>query len=226
MFVACDESGMSDRYWVIGSVWLPAQMLSTIEKEITELRLSKKCWGEVKWEKVSDQFLDFYKSFLTIVFSKNPHFHCIVIDSQLLTAEKIKQFHKKGGQREAFFKFYRLLLGYCIKKYMTDGEKNFHIVYDSTNDTQELRRVFHDFVRLDARDCIQHIAPCTSHINSLVQFSDILSGAVASKVNNKGLASARSNLIEQIEQWSGSELNLVTSAGKTPFSHWRWFPRS
>ncbi|MCY4577261.1 MAG: hypothetical protein OXB96_02435 [Candidatus Kaiserbacteria bacterium] len=42
MFVTCDESGVGDRFFVLGSAWVPKENVSTFEKSVSELRLRLK----------------------------------------------------------------------------------------------------------------------------------------------------------------------------------------
>src|SRR3989344_4006109 len=134
MFIACDESGKnsSDRYLVIGSAWVSKSGLSEFEKETTDLRLKRKCWGEIELLKVknsmSDAIFKTYQDFLSQAFQNIPvSFRCIVIKKSLLD---MPTFHDKDEEL-VYFKFLYLLLSRHGKKIVdTDGKKKLHIVFD------------------------------------------------------------------------------------------------
>jgi len=50
MFIGCDISGQlkKDRYWILGSVWMPKEKLPQYEEAICYFRLKNKLWGELK----------------------------------------------------------------------------------------------------------------------------------------------------------------------------------
>lgn len=51
-------------YLMIGSLWLPAELRNDVKTKIWQLREQYSIWGEIKWRKVSNRSLDFYKSVL------------------------------------------------------------------------------------------------------------------------------------------------------------------
>src|SRR3989344_2226219 len=230
MFVACDESGVNptDKYLVIGSAWITKQGLCDFEKKITELRLGKKCWGEVEWSKtgsMSEGVLQFYKDFIGQAFQEIP------ISLRFIVVEKAKldmaRYHQKSDELVRL-KFMYLLLSRHGERFLQKQDRNkLHIVFDSFTQSKKakteqwvLRMKGH--IERYLGGPIEHIQPCTSHICSLVQLSDLFTGAVSTSWNTppSKISDNKKELIELIERGVGKTLKARTLLTDKDFNIW------
>lgn len=228
MFVACDEGAPSRRFWVIGSLWLPKKLVPNYEAQITDFRIKKKFWGEIKYQKIEDRYLDRYLGFLHIgLVQTRLEYSCIVIDTRRFTQRDMQKFHA-GQEREAFMKFYRLLLAHEINyRLQEDRNQTFHVIYDTLSFVEpKLVSNFSRFLRSDVGSALECLEPCTSHICSLVQTADLVTGAVSSRVNNTVSSSrAGEKVSRRVEQWAGQSIGRGTLPYRRPFALWSWRPR-
>ena len=217
MFVACDESGLNKRFFVIGSVWIQKERLPELEATITDLRLRFKCWGEVKWTKITDStpehFVCFYEAFVQAAISAGLSFHCIIVDTEKLDERKMTEL--------LHLKFMYLLLSRSpFRNYFLQEEvqpSQLHILFDQFEESAQSRseawRVkTRQFIESHFGTAIEHLQPCDSKINSLLQVVDLFTGLVSQKRNDgAGALSAHRHRLSRILY--GCEFNV-----------WDWEP--
>ena len=237
MFVACDESGKepSAKYLVIGSIWLEKSAVSNFERQITELRISEKCWGEVEWLKLSDSasgdILKFYKDFISNAFQDiKIYFRFIIVEKALLDK---KQYHENQRSNELVqLKFMYLSISRYANRFLDARSKEgLHIIFDNF---EESNRSKEEKWRLGAKKYIEkfvgckieHFQPCNSHISSLVQLCDLITGAVSTTWNNSPskISENKKELIRHIEQLTGKKLGVMTLPSERDFNVWVWKP--
>jgi hypothetical protein len=234
MFVACDESGTDSTtpFFVLGTVWVRKDDLIQFETEIIRLRLQKKCWGEIEWNKIGGQstsssVIDFYKNFLYLAFTKIPFsFHCIVVKKSLLN---LRTYHSNNMDL-AKFKFFRLIIGKFGQKLPQNLRKKIFILYDQFNETKASRenqwaRKMRDTIENDIGSPLEHIQPCDSHICSLIQFCDLLTGAVGAVWNGRlKTGHPKAEIVDFIEKNTKIKLNIATLPTATKYNIWLWRP--
>lgn len=235
MFIACDESGTSSsaKYLVIGSVWIAKNKLSEVEGRITELRLKRKCWGEIEWSKVrksmSDEIFKMYQDFLALTFQDIPiSFKCIVVKKSLLD---MRTFHERDEELMRF-KFIYLLLSRPGKRLLHINKNlRFHVIFDEfeqSTKSKEEKRVLRmkAFIERHLGVPLEHLQPCNSHICSLVQLCDLLTGAVSTSWNQSPprINEKKQELITYIKNKSGKKLTTRTLPTEKDFNIWVWQP--
>lgn len=233
MFVACDESGIdsSDKYLVIGAVWVSKEAIIDLEKDVTELRIDRKCWGEIKWEKVRKGYTEhFYKSFIDTVLDGNEVFMSFIIVDKSLA--DLKVYHK-GNPDLMRFKFTYLLLSRNAERLLqtTEERNEMHVVLDSFEESTESRdeKWFAGLRENLERHLgceIDHVQTCTSHICSLIQFCDLYTGAVATLWNTSPskITDTKKDLIDYMESKIDKKLNVVTLPTSKKLNIWPWRP--
>lgn len=66
----------------IGGIWINSQIRQEVKREIKCLKSKYNIWGEIKWKKVSENAIPFYKSVIDYFFNnENIRFRTILIDS-------------------------------------------------------------------------------------------------------------------------------------------------
>ncbi len=233
MFVACDESGIdpSKKYLVIGSAWISKENLVELEKRVTEIRLKEKCWGEIEWKKVknstSNAMFKVYKDFIDLAFQDlSIFFHFVVVEKSLLDMVK---YHNDSLELVRF-KFMQMLLSRHAENFLDPkGRRGLHIVFDSFDMNERARgeaAKIRSFIERRLDGPIEHLQPCASHICSLIQICDLLTGAIASSWNEppSKISSKKEKLIKIIEEKSGKVLKSRTLVTERKFNIWVWQP--
>ncbi len=87
--VYCDESRQdliakkqSGQYFMIGSLWLPADIREDVKVGITQLRQKYSAWGEIKWSKISSSKKDFYLGLIDLFISYQDKLRLLLLLSQ------------------------------------------------------------------------------------------------------------------------------------------------
>ena len=239
MFVACDESGKEPekKYLVIGSVWVEKDDLIRFEEEVTRLRLKRKCWGEVEWLKVkghtSEDILQFYKDFLSLAFGcPRMCFRFILVEKALLDKKTYHEGQKSDELPQLKF-MYLLISRYANRFLSSEEKKGLHIIFDQFEESKKSREErwrlqTKEFIERSLSTEIEHFQPCTSHICSLVQLCDVVTGAVATRWNtlqkDRAPNQSKEILIQHIETLSNKPLGSATSPFEKKFNIWRWRP--
>ena len=220
MFVACDESGTDKRFFVLGSVWVPKENVSEFERCVSVLRLRYKCWGEVKWAKIGvhtpRNVMLFYRAFVKSASDLNPFFRFIVVDTRKLDKGKVDE--------KLQLKFMYLLISRnAVRGVLRQRVKpsDLHILFDQFSESRRSkdegwREETKDYLNQYLNCEIEHLQPCTSHINSLVQLADIVT-SMLSEMKNTGA-----------ESLSGNRKQIARLVRKYDerFDVWDWEPRS
>jgi len=224
--VYCDESRQEyfwtkadsphNRYVLIGSLWLESSQRAQIKAEIKALRAKHNLFGEFKWKRVSPSRQQFYVDLIDLFFHSSMRFRAIVLPANQLNAI---QFHNADNEL-MFYKFYYQLLHHWILDFNT-----YRIFVDAkTNRVRErpahLRRI------LDQANYFADVAmvqALPSREVDLLQFVDVLTGAVGYHFHQMTTSQAKLAVITQIEQNLG-HLIRPTSRSENKFNIFRWRP--
>ena len=182
-------------FLVIGSLWLPTTMRQKFKEDIHALRDSYLIGGEFKWGKVSPSRLDFYKSLIELFFSYDDsvRFRAIIVARKDVNLE----FYHENDQELGFYKFYYQLLHHWILDF---NEYKIFCDYKKNRDRTRLKILQRCLDSSNLSSDIPIIQSVRSEESVLIQFADVLSGAVAAKFNQVGKTdSAKSILIKEIE---------------------------
>lgn len=210
--VYCDESrpdALCSKVYqgsslVIGSLWLARDDRESIKESIHTLRDRHKVGGEFKWAKVSPSRAAFYENLVELFFSEGNRlrFRCIVVDRK-----KVDLLNFHGNDQElGFYKFYYQLLLHWIK-----DSNNYRVFCDyklnrDMSRLQVLQRCL-KYANLTAQ--IEEVQAVKSEESVLIQLTDVLTGAVAARMNRAPAAgSAKAAVVSSIE----SRLNRAIGA--------------
>lgn len=222
--VYCDESRPEvfssrksrDRYLLIGSLWLPAELRQPLKDEINVLRRRWDAWGEIKWSKVSPSRLGFFEALvdLFLSFGDELRFRCIVIDSAQLNLE----LHNNDAEL-GFYKFYYQLLHHWVYDF---NNYSFFCDVKSSRDPSRLsvlRRCL-DYSNLSSD--ISRVQSLPSKQVSPMQLADLLLGMASARFND-GVTpgGAKNNLICHLESRLGVERLGPTPKSQTKYNVFR-----
>jgi hypothetical protein len=234
MFACCDESGIhaESRWWAFGVVWLPDDRhVPAFERDVTQSRQQNKCWGEFKWEKVTNRFLPAYQDFLDLALClPDLHFTSMVVDTDEFTPDAMKQHHETGGKTEAYLKYMRLLISKRLPVMADKGHSEFTLLWDKQPGKAALKSTFrevliNDMANVPGGGCTwRHLSQANSAISHLLQLADMLTGATRyawEPGKTSAQSDARDALRDQIEVWAGGSLRRTSLRTDNYYNLWR-----
>jgi hypothetical protein len=222
---------------VLGGIIIPDDRLARVKESLQKYRLEERMRAELKWSKVTKQYLRKYKIFVDHFFELNSrdcaHFHSLILDSHQFNHRKFNEGNKDLG----YYKFlYQLLLHGFGKHYSKNrrGEECKLIVHpDQRNSKYPLDRLrttlnysmakqyavrTKPFLAIEAQDSKQA---------DLAQLNDILIGAVGFQKNEidliAGTQRGKIDLACYIREKAGlSSLKDNTEIGWKRFEIWNF----
>lgn len=226
MFIACDSSRerqKEDQYIVVGSLWLPKNQVGEHTKKLIDLRVTRHCWGEVRWNKTLDsRHADFYKEFIRLGISEFVEFKTIIVRRD----ERAIRLIHGGNIGKLLAKFHYQLISRHAKQF--PNNTSFQIILDSDEELQQETVELKDFLEQGSFNkttgTIENIASANSHILPAIQLCDLLTGAVAASWNRVRADAQHTQLILLIEEIFGKKLNQQTSALEKRLNIWRHWP--
>jgi len=199
----CDESRQdlfttkketTDRYMVIGSIWLPKEHRSSFKNKIKEIKAKYNLsHSEIKWEYVSPSHLDFYKEVVKQFFEEGEsiRFRCIVVDMKQVDLDT---YHESDAEL-GFYKFYYELLHYWI-----EGDNKYYIFTDikTTRKKNRLKKLHEILNTASLIANIVSVQAIPSKESVLIQLSDLLIGAVGYSCHSYSKSSAKNEIVRLI----------------------------
>lgn len=208
MEVYCDECrqdllvnknviGKNNRYTVLGGIWIDKDAREEFKNEINKLRKKYNVYGEIKWKKVSNDKINFYKEVIRVFFkSKKIAFRAIIIDSKIFD---ITKYHNNSLEL-GFYKCYYQLLKEWIKPPI-----EYSVFLDYRKDKSrkrayDLKTCINNHLKTDTIKNIQFI---NSKESTLLQVEDIIMGCVGYKYNfeYQGVSKAKNEILKEIEKY-------------------------
>lgn len=225
--IYCDESthlpndGMP--FLVLGAISCPV----TKTKEVsTRLREIIKKHGlpedfEIKWSKVSETRLPFYRDIVDYFFDDDD------LSFRVVVAPKGQLRHKEFNQTHDDW-YYKMMF-YLVRGLLQPGTPAY--IYLDKKDTRggDKVRKLHEVVANSYYDfdqkIIRRVQIVESHHVVQIQLADLLLGAINYK--NRGLSSntAKLNLVSRIQERSGYALITSTLPSEPKFNIFAWRPR-
>ena len=209
--VYCDESrpdllsshNPQANYMVLGSLWLRAEDRNSYKEEIHVLRDKHRVGGEFKWQRVSPSRLSFYTDLMDFFWSKGEdlRFRCVAVDHN-----KVDLVHYHHSDQElGFYKFYYQMLHHWIRDF------NEYVIFCDfkTNRRRDRLRVLQrclNYSNLSAK--VGAVQAVRSKEAVLLQLCDVLTGAVAAKLNGSSQGqSARWRIWHELEGKVGKSIS-------------------
>lgn len=205
--VYCDESRQdliaqkkANQYFMIGSLWLPAELREDIKLNIKDLREKFSVRGEIKWSKISPSKMNFYLALIDLFISYQDRlrFRCIAIESS-----KVDLGWHNHDKELGFYKFYYQLLQHWILDF------NSYTIFCDTKtnrDPTRLKELTHCLRASNLTSDVGFIQALPSHEVILIQLTDLLLGAGSAKMNNSTNSQAKLEIIHRLEYGLGYEL--------------------
>jgi len=197
--IFCDESEQKGNYYsnFFGGLIVGSSQYQLIKQKIECIKCELNIYGEMKWEKVTELYLERYSKVISILFEEiikgNIRIRIMFRQNAYvpsgLTAEQI--------ENEYFLLYYQFIKNAFGLKYVssiTDKSINLRIYLDKLPDTSEKSERFKSYLLAlqkskNFRKSIiikkENITEVNSHDHVLLQCLDIVLGAIQFRLNNK-----------------------------------------
>lgn len=225
--VYCDESchlqNDGNDIMIIGGVFCQKHKVKKINKDIRKIKEKYNIINsEIKWHKVSNNKIDFYKELVEYFFSNDElKFRCVIApEKKKLNLEKFSLTYD-----DWYYRIYYLLLKEIVS---VDDEYYIYMDIKDTNGgkkVKKLREVLNNLLYAFYNDVVKNIQLVRSDEIEIIQLSDVLIGAV-SYVNrdlNKS-DNGKSEIINLIMEKTGQSLKFTTTPKvlHNKFDVFRW----
>lgn len=231
--VYCDESchlqNDGNDIMIIGGVFCPTSKSKKINREIRKIKEKYNIGTntEVKWHKVSNNKIFFYKELINYFFENDDlYFRCVIApEKKNLNLEKYLLTYN-----EWYYRIYYLLLKEIVNN--VDDE---YYIYMDIKDTRggekvkKLKNVLNNLLYAFYDDVVKNIQLVRSDEIEIIQLSDILIGAVSYVNRNLNhTENGKAEIINLIMEKTGQSLKFTTSPKifHNKFDVFRWKPRN
>ncbi len=190
----CDESTDKDIKYsdFFGGCIVSSSDLDQIVKELEKCKNENNLFGEIKWTKVTDQYLEKYRNVIRLFFS-------FVRDGKIkvrIMFRRTDNQYVSGTKEDKYFKLYYQFIKHSFGFTHTQGLMPFNVrIYlDQMPAKKERREIFKSFLcnlpqMPEFKKCAfrvnrDQIAEVRSHDHVLLQCVDIVMGAMQFRLNN------------------------------------------
>jgi hypothetical protein len=232
--ISCDESGIDgQRYYGFGTLWMPWQRRGDFSTTIKQLRELHRCNSELKWNRVSPRYLQFYKDVIEKFFELSwLSFHCLIVERAIVRRElhggdldtgrrkhftmlltnKIRRRLKLAPQRPQTF---RVWVDPIASRYARADEA-VHVISNNV-----LKKVFREHRPVD------RVITKDSKSTPSIQLCDLLLGATMEAWQQKAKNPAKLQVAEWIAHHLGwPDLRADTYNGERKFNIWFFHDKS
>lgn len=231
-YIYCDESchleNDGNDIMVLGAMTVPEEHKQRIFEEIRDIKTKNgiSSWLEVKWTKVSNNKINFYKELVNYYFEE-PHLGFRSVVAKGKTRLDYAAFNHDHDLW--YYKMYFLLLNQMI--YPNDNYRIFLDIKD-TNGGEKTRKL-HEVLCNNAYDfnrtLINDLQQIHSNESEVLQLCDLLIGALSfyhrGLYGTEGASTAKNQLVDELMRRTGTDLNTTTSLSEEKFNLFIWEPR-
>lgn len=220
---------------VLGGLIIKEPELNRVSQALLDFRKETGMHAELKWTKVTNQFLPKYRRFIDYFFQLNTndtlHFQSIIIDNHAVDHKK----YNKGDKELSFYKFYYQLLLNCFgRTYGQLADSSKFIVHldhrTSSYPLGALKVILNRGMRKKfgiISEPFRSIQPHDSKQFDLMQLNDLLIGAIGFQKNGYDLLpdtrKAKIELAAYIAEQAGlTDLKDDTLYRQTKFKIWNF----
>lgn len=222
--IFADESSTDKlRYMLIGGIWVDEPTYLKVLEECKEFKLSNGWQEQTKfnWKNLSNKTFSQYCQFIDIFFKYNLQFNCIIIDRKEVDLKNNEFKDPELG----FYKFYYQLLRQNSKPNIP-----YYIYLDRRTNREPTRlETLKTFLKQERHPInsmgfrttekgldVKTIEFVNSKSYELIQFSDILMGAISYHYNKKHLLPEASRNKCELAQYIATKINKPDLVFNTP----------
>lgn len=197
--IFCDESDVAGKYYsnFYGGVLVGSSQYDRVTKRLNAEKQKLNLFGEVKWSKVTANYVAKYESLIRTFFHEVRAKHLrvrIMFRQNAHVAIGLTQDQIKGAYFRLYYQFIKHAFGLAYRPH-TGHSAALKIYFDEFPDTREAATQFKGFI-LGLKDnakirqagftiAPEDIAEIKSHDHVLAQCLDIVLGAMAFRLNDK-----------------------------------------
>lgn len=196
--IYCDESAAKGRYYsdFYGGILVGSNHVDGVRKAIAEKKAALNLHGEVKWTKITENYVDKYIELVDLIFdllkSKRMKIR-IMFTQNMFAAKGLTKENKDNKYFILYYQFIKLAFGL---KYVTknEGRYNVRVYLDKMPDTKAKVENFRTFLCglsstsdfKDAKIIIkkENVTEINSHEHDILQCLDIVLGSMNFRLND------------------------------------------
>ena len=212
--IYCDESCHLENdhknYMVLGSVSSAYNQVRRHTERINNLKDKHKFNAEIKWSKVSNSKLQFYKELIDYFFDTDIRFRAVVVNKKKINNEAFGQDYDTF-----YYKMY-----YSLLNHNKNSQYTYNVYLDIKDDLSAYKVERLKEILNTEYGVFRNVQNIRSHESTLMQLADFIMGAVSYHLNeeNKNVT-AKTQIIDRIKmhsdqtlsgtsKWKESKLNL------------------
>ncbi len=209
---------------VLGATWMDTETAASLSDRIKliKLRHDISIYREIKWTKVSQNKLDYYKELIDIFFSTDGlNFRAVIVDKTKLDHTRFSQ-----TSEDFYYKMQYYLIRNIAEKCL--GKIKIYLDYKDSWSGKRCHKLA-EYLSHTTNLHTQGIAaqPVRSHESVAIQLADLIAGAVmyANKDRTDLDSKAKLELVRYIEERTGQSLGSETPYSVEKFNLFFWEPR-
>lgn len=199
LIIYCDESDAAGKFYsdFYGGVLVKSKDLDYVKTAISKKKLALHLHGEVKWQKVTSNYLDKYKELVDLYFALTREGKLktrIMFTQNCHVPQGLDKYHYENKYFLLYYQFIKHAFGL---RYSNSSQHllNVRLYFDKLPDTTEKSELFKDHIhglnryrefqksRINIpRD---QIAEVVSHDHDILQCLDIILGSIQFRLNDK-----------------------------------------
>ncbi|MCB1181748.1 MAG: DUF3800 domain-containing protein [Chlamydiia bacterium] len=230
--IYCDESCHLENdnkpVMLLGALWAPNSQIERLNQELKHLKEQCKARGEIKWTKVSNSRLDFWKKVVEWFFSNDDlHFRGFIVSNKQSLNHSV---FNQNSHDDFYYKMYFSLLNKILSP---ENSYNIYLDIKDTRSRFKLQKL-KDILSNDKYDFTGQMINKMQHVHSentpLLQVTDFLLGAINSKFTGHTTSEAKLSIVKLIEHFLKQKRILTDLTTSTPlrenkFNLFVWTPR-
>lgn len=183
----------SHKFMAIGGIWIPADCRAQLKEDLSAIRKQYNIRGEMKWNKVSPAFLDFYKEIVGYFFKTDfIRARVVVIESGMADQLKLTS----GDAEMGFYKFYYQLVHYWVLDF---NSYDVFLDYKLNRSKGVLKELKEKLISSNLTATVKNVQALPSEQSLGIQLADVITGLVTAKFNDEITGPAKKSLIELAE---------------------------
>jgi hypothetical protein len=205
--VYCDESSPDllchkeeNKFAIIGSLWMPFDYRNEFKNHIKEIKEDHHYYSEIKWNKVSNNKIDFFIKLIDYFFSTDfLRFRSILIESNKVDLIRFNE----GDAELSFYKFYYQLIHHWILDF---NEYSIFLDFKTNKELFRLKELHKVLNNSNLTTEILKVQSIPSSQSFGIQLTDLLIGAINGKFNSSITSEAKISVINEIEKKLSSQI--------------------
>ena len=197
----CDESDKYGKFYsnFYGGVLVGASQYQRVTDLLNSKKQSLNLFGEVKWEKITERYLDKYIEMVQAFFSEVAQGHLkirIMFRQNAAIARALSPLHNQEQYYLLYYQFIKNAFGFeCLTPEHTLPQVRVRVYVDQISDTRERLDRFRGYIHALPRNKrfaaarfeipLTEITEVRSHDHVLMQCLDIVLGSITFRLNDK-----------------------------------------